>query len=210
MEKLALNCIKRTWEEKLKTMRESMKKIPAVVYWHNYAPVSVALDYSEFLKTFRIAGKTHIIKLSIEGKNQDVLVHEVQYHPVTWDFQHIDFIAISAKEKIHVNIPLKLVGNSPATKEGWLVDQLVDEIEVKCLPADLVDHFEFDISSLTEVWQVAHFSELNLDVKKYETHMEMETPIVSILEQKWQTVEEESTVAPWDVPSSQDDNKTEE
>lgn len=208
MEKLALNCIKRTWEEKLKTLRESQKKIPAVIYWHNFAPVSVALDYSDFLKTFRISWQTHIIKLSIDWKNQDVLVHDVQYHPVTWDFQHIDFIIVNAKEKIHVNIPLKLIGNAPALKEWWLVDQLVDEIEVKCFPADLVDHFEFDISNMKEIWQVAHLSELKLDLKKYETHMDLETPMVSILEQKWQTAEE-STVSPSEVPSAQDDNKTE-
>lgn len=182
MEKLALNSAKRTWEEKLSELRAS-RKVPAVVYWHNFDSVSVSVDYSEFLKTYRTSWKTHIIKLSIDWKNQDVLVHEIQYHPVTWDFQHIDFMAISSKEKIHVSIPLKLIGNAPATREGWVVDQLVDEVEVKCLPSDLVDHFEFDISNMVELWQVAHFSEVAIDSKKFEVlHITPETPIVSILE----------------------------
>jgi large subunit ribosomal protein L25 len=150
MEKLALNSVKRTGEEKLKDLRAN-KQIPAIVYGHNFKPVSIALDYSEFLKTFRIAGKTHILKLSIDGKNQEVIVHDMQYHPVTGDFQHVDFVTVNAKEKIHVSIPLKLIGNAPATRNGGMVDQLVDEIELKCLPGDLVDHFEFDISGLTEV-----------------------------------------------------------
>ena len=82
MEKLSLNSVVRTGEGRIKDLRAS-KKIPAVVYGHKFKPVSVALDYSEFLKTYRVAGQTHIIKLSIDGKNQDVIVHEVQYHPVT-------------------------------------------------------------------------------------------------------------------------------
>jgi large subunit ribosomal protein L25 len=208
MEKLALKSLLRTWEEKMSVLRAD-RKIPAVVYGHKFKPVSISLDYSEFLKLFRIAGQTHIIKLSIDGKNQDVIVHALQYHPVTWDFQHIDFMAIDAKEKIHVNIPLKLIGNSPATREWGLVDQLVDEIELKCFPADLVDHFEFDISGLTEIGQVAHLSDLKLDLKKFEIHADMETPIVSILEQKWAKIEEE-VVAPSAVPATQDEKKTEE
>lgn len=207
MEKLALNSVVRSADEKVKDIRAS-KKIPAVVYGHKFAPKTVSLDYSEFLKTYRVAGNTHIIKLSIDGKNQDVLVHEVQFHPVTWDFQHIDFMAIDAKEKIHVNIPLKLIGNSPAVREGWIVDQLIDEVEVKCFPSDLVDHFEYDISALVEVWQVAHFSELNIDTKKYETHLTPEAPIVSILEPKVSA--EEEVIAPGEVPSAQDEKKEQE
>lgn len=207
MEKLALNSVVRSADEKLKDIRTN-KKIPAVVYGHKYTPKSVSLDYSEFLKTYRISGNTNIIKLSIDGKNQDVLVHEVQFHPVTWDFQHIDFIAIDAKEKIHVNIPVKLVGNSPAVREGWIVDQTLYEVEVKCFPSDLVDHFEYDISALLEIGQVAHFSELKIDAKKYETHLTQETPIVSILEPKVAT--EEEVVAPGEVPSAQDEKKEQE
>ncbi|EKE28626.1 MAG: hypothetical protein ACD_3C00037G0017 [uncultured bacterium (gcode 4)] len=195
MEKLALNSVKRTGEEKLKDLRAN-KQIPAVIYGHNYAPVIIALDYSEFLKTYRIAGQTHIIKLSIDGKNQDCIVHEVQYHPVTGDFQHIDFMSVSAKEKLHANIPLKLIGSSPALRDWGLVAQLVDEIEVKCFPWDLVDHFEFDVSVLTEIGQVAHLSDLKIDTKKHEIHIDMETPIVSILEVRGAAVEEAPAAAP--------------
>lgn len=209
MEKIVLNSIKRTGEWRLKDLRAD-KKIPAVVYGRKFTPVSVALDYSEFLKTFRIAWETHIIKLSIDGKNQDVLVYDVQYHPVTWDFQHVDFITVNAKEKLTVQIPLKLVGNSPATRDGGIVDHLVDEVEVKCFPADLVDHFEFDISVLTEIWAAAHLSDLNIDLKKFEVHLPLETTIVSILEPATTVEEETPTVAPSEVPTAAEEKAKEE
>lgn len=208
MEKLALNALTRTLEGRIKDLRAE-KKIPAVVYGHNYAPVTISLDYSEFLKAFRITGQTHIIKLSIDGKPQDVIVHALQYHPVSGDFLHVDFMVINAKEKIHVKIPVKLIGTAPATREWGMVDQLIDEIEVKCLPSDIVDHFEFDISGMTELGQVAHFSELNINAKKYETHIALDTPIVSIFEQRGIVVEE-PIVAPADVPATKETKKDSE
>lgn len=200
MEKIALNSTIRTGEWRLKDLRAN-KKIPAVVYGHKFTPVSVAIDYSEFLKTFRVAWETHIIKLSIDGKNQDVLVYDIQYHPVSWDFQHVDFITVNAKEKLTVRIPLKLIGNSPATRDGWIVDHLVDEVEVKCFPWDLVDHFEFDISTLLEVWSAAHLSDIAIDTTKFEIHLPLDTTIVSILEPAT-VVEDEIVVAPSDVPTA--------
>lgn len=207
MEKLALNSTKRTWDEKIKTLRGN-NKIPAVIYGNNFKPVIVTVDYTEFLKTFRISWKTHIIKLSIDGKNQDVIIHDMQYHPVTWDFQHIDFVSVNAKEKLHVSIPLQLIGNSPAVRDWWMVAQLINEIDVKCFPADLVDHFEFDISEMTEVGQVAHLNQVKIDLEKYEIHIDMESPIVSILETKAPIIEEEVTEVA-DVATEQDEKKEE-
>lgn len=209
MEKIVLNSTIRTGEWRLKDLRAS-KKIPAVVYGRKFTPVSISLDYSEFLKTFRVAGETHIIKLSIEWKNQDVLVYDIQYHPVSWDFQHVDFITVNAKEKLTVNIPLKLVGNSPAVREGWIVDHLVDEVEVKCLPWDLVDHFEFDISALLGIWDSAHLSDVNIDTKKFDIHLPLDTTIVSILEPATNAVEEEVSIAPSEVPTATEEKAKEE
>lgn len=202
MEKLTLNSLERSTESKLKDLRQS-SRIPWVIYGHNFNPSTISVDYSEFLKLFRTAWFTHIIKLTTGKTTQDVIVHDIQKHPVTWDFQHIDFMTINAKEKIHVKIPLKFIGSAPVTRDGWLVDQLMDEVDVKCLPNDLVDHFEFDISCLTELGQVAHFSELKIDAKKFEIHIDSETPIASVLEPRWIKVEDEiNTPNPSEVPAS--------
>lgn len=201
MEKLQLNSSLRLAEEKLKDLRIG-KQIPAVIYWHKFSPQSLKVGYSEFLKVFRIWGFTHIIELTIDWKKQDVLVHDLQKHPVTWDFQHIDFMALAAWEKIHVSIPLHIIWNAPALREGWLLDQVMHEIEIKCFPKDLIDSFEVDVSSLANIWDVLHLSDVKIDNKKFEILTSIESPIVSVLETRADKIEE-ANVAPAEVPASE-------
>lgn len=113
MEKFTLVATARDTETKLSTLRGE-KKVPAVVYGHKVAAQSVSVGASELLKVFRKSGKTHIVELTLDGKKQDVLIHEVQRAPVSGDFLHVDFFVVSATEKIHVHIPVHLVGTSPA------------------------------------------------------------------------------------------------
>jgi large subunit ribosomal protein L25 len=81
MENLNLNAQIRKDDEKLNEVRNS-KMIPAVVYGKKQEAIKIKVDYSEFLKLFRVSGESHIINLDVEGKKIEVLVHEVQYAPV--------------------------------------------------------------------------------------------------------------------------------
>lgn len=167
MEKLALSAATRDLNAKPSELRAN-KLVPAVVYGHNVAPIHVTVGNSDFLRLFRKSGKTHLIELSIDGKKHSVLAHEVQKHPVTGDFLHIDFFAVSAKEKIHVAIPVALVGKSQAQVEGALIEQNLHQIDVKVLPADLVDAIEVSIESLVKVGDVVHVSDIVGNYKKLE------------------------------------------
>lgn len=168
MEKLALNSAIRDLAAKPSDIR-AKKLVPAVVYGHNVAPIHITVGNSDFLRLFRKSGMTHIIELNVDGKNHSVLAHEVQKHPVTGDFLHIDFFAVNAKEKIHVAIPVKLVGKSPAAlAEGALIDINLHTIDVKALAADLVDEIEVSIESLVHVGDVVHVSEIVGNYKKLE------------------------------------------
>lgn len=157
MEKIVLNSESRDLGIKLSELRNA-KRIPAVVYGHGFEPAHVSVDYSEFLKTYRKAGGTHLVDLSIGGKPKTVLIHEVQRHPVSGDFIHIDFFAVSTKEKIHVQIPVHLIGKSQAAVEGAEIEQNLHVIDVKVLPADLVDAIEVDIAALEKTGDVIHVS----------------------------------------------------
>jgi len=116
MENLDLNVQVRTTEEKLSEVRTS-KMIPAVVYGKHQEPILLKMDYSEFLRTFRKAGESHIINLKTGKKDLEVLVHEVQKEPISGDFLHIDFYAITKGEKVHTKIHLNFIGASQAVKE---------------------------------------------------------------------------------------------
>ncbi len=167
MEKLALNSAIRDLAAKPSDLR-AKKLVPAVVYGHNVAPIHVTVGNSDFLRLFRKAGMTHIIELNVDGKKHNVLAHEVQKHPVTGDFLHIDFFAINAKEKVHVAIPVKLVGKSQAQTEGALIESNLHQIDVKALATDLVDEIEVDIAKLEKVGDVIHVSDVAGNYKKLE------------------------------------------
>jgi large subunit ribosomal protein L25 len=197
MKNISLSCVKRNATEKLSDLRTA-KKIPAVVYGHKVEAVSVTLEFSEFLRVHRAAGHSHIISLSLDGKKIDVLAHDVQYHPVTGDFQHVDFFAVSATEKLHVGIPVVLVGSSQAERDGAIIDQNLEEIEVKCLAKDLVDNFTVDISVLKEFGDVIHVSDLIgtvINTKIFEVEVDLELPVVTALEPKVEKVEDTAPVA---------------
>jgi len=210
MEKLTLAATLRDTETKLSAIRGD-KMVPAVMYGHNVTAQSVSVGSSELLKVFRKSGKTHIVELTLSGKKQDVLIHQTQRAPVSGDFLHVDFFAVSATEKIHVHIPVHLIGTSPAQVQGGLVEQNMHEVEVKCLPKYLIDAFEADLSKLENLGDIIHVRDLGIDTEKFDILSDLDGAIVSIhLPKKAQ--EEEvvtETVAAAEVPSVQDEKKAE-
>lgn len=208
MEKLTLVAASRDTETKLSTIRGN-KKVPAVVYGHKITAQAITVGASELLKVFRKSGKTHIVELTLEGKKQDVLIHEVQRAPVSGDFLHVDFFAVSATEKIHVQIPVHLVGVSPAQVQGGLIEQNMHLVEVKCLPKNLVDAFEVDLSKLENLGDIIHVKDLAIDATKFDILSDLDGSIVSVHLPKG--ISEEETAAPSavEVPSAQDEKKAE-
>jgi large subunit ribosomal protein L25 len=167
MEKFVLSSQARDVAVKTSEIRLA-KNVPAIVYGHGLAPKAISVNNSEFLKVYRKAGGTHLVELTIDGKVQNVLIHETQRDPVKGDFWHIDFFAVNIKEKIHVQIPVVLVGKSQAVVEGAEVIQNLHSLDVKVLPADLVDRIEVDLAPLVRVGDVIHVADIVANYKKFE------------------------------------------
>jgi large subunit ribosomal protein L25 len=164
METLSLNAEVRKSEDRTSTLRAN-KLLPAVVYGNHQEPISLTLNYSEFLKLFRKSGESHIISIKVGKKSIDVLVHDIQKHPVTGHYTHIDFYAVTKGEKLSTNIAFNFTGESQAVREGAILEENIKEVEVKCLPADLVDSFEVDLSALKEMGDVIRISDLKISDK---------------------------------------------
>lgn len=190
MKDLVLNAQKRNSEEKLSEIRAS-KMVPAVVYGKNKESISIKVDNSDLIKTYRVSGESHIIALNIDGTTVEVLVHDFQKNPVTGDFLHVDFYAITRGEKLTTKIHLTFVGNSKAAADGAIIDEVIKEIEVRTLPKDLVDSFEVDLSELKSAWDLIRVSDLKIDSKKYEILNNADDVVVMAIEP--QKVEEETT-----------------
>ena len=167
MEKLNLNAQVRDTEEKLSIIRAA-KMIPAVVYWKKQEPIAIQVEYSEFLKLFRVSWESHIITLNIDKTSIDVLVHDIQRDPIQWGFKHLDFLAVTKGEKVHTKIQLTFIGESKAVKEGAILEEHIKEIDVKVLPQDLVDSIEVDLSKLEENGSNLRISDLAIDLSKFE------------------------------------------
>jgi large subunit ribosomal protein L25 len=128
-------------------------KVPGIVYGGKKAPVAIELEHNALYHQLRDE-KFHasILSLSLDGAKEQVLLREVNMHPFKMEVQHIDFQRVSADEKIHINVPLHFVNaeKSPAIKEqGGLITHVLNEIDINCLPADLPEFVQVDLSQLS-------------------------------------------------------------
>lgn len=138
--------------------------LPAVVYGAGGENISLSLVPSEFIKLYKEAGESSLVDLLVDGKeNGKVLIQEVQYEPVKGRVSHVDFRRVDMNKPITARVELRLVGEAPAVKGlgGTLVRSL-SEIEIECLPKDLVSHFDVDISVLNTFDDVIKVKDLVL------------------------------------------------
>jgi large subunit ribosomal protein L25 len=171
--------------------------IPAVVYGKDTPSTMLTVATSEFIKVYRESGKNHVITLSVGKTKYSVLVTEAQRHPVTGLFLHLDFLVVDMKAQAHVQIAIRLVGTSPALLEGGQMHQSLETLDVKCLPADIVDAFELDVSGLA-MGHSLHVSDIKLDTKKYQVLAHAEESVVSMHAPKKQK-DEDTTASVADV-----------
>ncbi len=163
MEKIVLKAEKRT--EKSNAAR-AKNLLPSVIYGKGKEAISLSIDQSEFKKAYKEVGSSAIITLKVDEKDKNVLVQDVQKHPVTDEFIHADFYEVSLTEKITTNVPIKFIGDSPAVldQNGTLMTNK-NELEVECLPLDLPHEIEIDISSLDNFEKAIHVSDIVLSDK---------------------------------------------
>jgi len=140
--------------------------LPGVVYGAGKDPVSIEVNAHDFeLILHHHTSESLIIAINLEGEgDMSVLVKDVQHHPVTSDLLHVDFMRVEANKPIHVDIAIELVGESKGVKAGGILDQVMHAISVECLPGDLVESFEVNVSAL-EIGQSLHVSDLALGGK---------------------------------------------
>lgn len=136
--------------------------IPAVVYGRKVAPTNVQVDAKTFTKLLESSASDNIlVSLKIDSKEQLALVQEVQHDHLRGGILHVDFHAVAMDEEIHAHVPLHLVGESPGAKAGGLVESIHHTLEVRCLPKDLPEAIDVDISNL-QAGKGIHVGEVTL------------------------------------------------
>ncbi len=125
--------------------------------------LSVIFPKNSFLRLLEKTGEGTLIKLKVEGEDslKDVIIQDIQYHTYSEDVLHVDFLAVSLDEEVEVEVPVELVGVSPAVKDlGGILIQNVENLEVKCKAKDIPKAIEVDISILANFEDMIHLSEI--------------------------------------------------
>jgi len=141
------------------------EKIPAIIYGSG-DPKSLTIDLREVRPHVdNEAFYASIVEVTVDGKKtpEKVIVRDIQHHPYKVDIMHLDFQRVDAKKKMHINVQLHFIGEeaAPGVKEGGLVSHVVNEVEVICLPKDIPEFIEVDISAL-ELGAALHLTEINM------------------------------------------------
>jgi len=151
--------------KKVKRLRAS-GILPGNVYGHNVDSVAVETPALELLRVARAAGRTSIIHLHVDGEPEPrtVLLRDLQRDPVTGKPLHVDFYQVSLTERMRVDVPVVLVGRSPAVDSlGGVLVQQIDTVTIEALPTDIPRHLEVDVSGLTELESSFHVRDLAVD-----------------------------------------------
>jgi large subunit ribosomal protein L25 len=124
--------------------------IPAVLYGHGEAPVALRVGARDFDLALRHhKGGNPIVNLALDGREYTALIRDVQYDPLSHDILHLDFQHISLTETIEVRVPVQLTGLAIGVKDGGgILETILRELEVRCLPTAIPPSITFDVSHL--------------------------------------------------------------
>jgi large subunit ribosomal protein L25 len=174
-------------------------KIPAIVYGAGEDAVALTLDHNKTMNALsHEAFYSHILTLKVGKKSEKVILKAMQRHPAKPRITHIDFLRVRADQKLEMHVPLHFIGEdkAPGLKEGGVFAHQVSDVEVSCLPADLPEFIEVDVSAMA-LDDVIHLSQLTLpkgvELTAFASGVEgRDAPVVSLHVPR---VEEEEPVA---------------
>lgn len=127
-------------------------KVPAIIYGANKEPLSILINHHHINNALKNeAFYSHILTLNINNGAEKVVLKALQRHPSKPQILHADFLRVSAHEKLTMNIPLHFINEEDAygvKMEGGAISRLMNEVEIRCLPADLPEFIDVDLTEL--------------------------------------------------------------
>lgn len=156
-------------------------QLPGVLYGAG-EPKSVSVDAATFDAVQRHHTSENVmLTLEIKGdRNHKVLVRDVQHHPLTGAPLHVDFYELSMTKRVTVSIPLELSGEPiGVTRDGGVLEQQLREVEVDCLPDDIIEQIELDVSGL-EIGEGLTVADMPLDREKYHLFTSEDIAVASV------------------------------
>ena len=166
MDNMQLNAKARTETGKGPARRlRSIGRLPAIFYGPGINPIMVSIDYSQLEKILKGRSAENIIfDLVIDddkkNKSKKVMIKEIQIDPVTREYLHIDLYEIAMEKEIEANIPIQLLETPIGVTNGGILEHIQREVKVSCLPKDLVDKIDVNVSGL-DIGQSLHIEDIS-------------------------------------------------
>ena len=186
-----------------------MGRVPGIVYGGDRDAVRIELDHKDlFLNLRNERFHASILALDVEGTKEQVLLRAVNMHPFKMQVQHVDFQRVSKDRKIHMKVPLHFTNaevSAGVKEQGGVVNHVMNELDIVCLPDDLPEFVEVDLGALA-VGHSIHVNELKMPKGVEPALHKGENPVVAtIVIPKLVTEDEEAApaVAAADVPTTE-------
>jgi len=154
-------------------------KVPAVVYGRGMEPVPIEVDRREFLTALHTdAGMNVLLELKVGGKKMLALARDLQRDPVKGTLLHADFVQVDVTRTVDVEVPVNVVGEAPGVKEGGVLEQPLFTVHVRCLPTEVPEAIDVDVSGL-QMGESLRVGEIRT-TDKFEITNDPDEPVVSI------------------------------
>lgn len=144
-------------------MRREGNLVPAIIYGGSQAPQNISLAHNELDHALQNeAFYSHIITITVDGAAQEVILKDVQRHPAKPVVLHADFLRVSKTHKLHTKVPLHFINEdicAGVKVGGGLISHSMTELDISCLPADLPEYIEVDVSGI-QIGQILHISDI--------------------------------------------------
>ena len=173
--------------------------IPGVLYYSGEKNVNIEVDKSILFHAMQSGQR--IFEIEQQGKSQFTMIKQVQYHPVTDEIMHLDLMRVRRSEKMTITVPLVLIGDAKGVKEGGILSQSINQLEINCFPTDVPEQIELNVEDL-ELNSSMNISDIKLKNDDIEIITDGEVNIVNISK----LVEE---AAAEDVDETTDDGESE-
>tara|TARA_B100000579_G_C22687972_1_gene783549 strand:+ start:61 stop:762 length:702 start_codon:yes stop_codon:yes gene_type:complete len=152
-------------------------KVPSVLYFKGEEPLSISIEKRLLYKAMK--SDQRIYEMDINNESQYVMIKDIQYHPVTDDVMHVDFMRVRRSEKMTISVPIILVGKSIGVTEGGILSQSLNQIEISCFPTNVPDQIEVNIEDL-QINSSISVAEVSIDDEDIEILTADEISVASI------------------------------
>jgi large subunit ribosomal protein L25 len=134
-------------KNKAKKIRKE-NEIPAIIAERNKKSIPLKVDSIEFMKVYREAGTSNLVDLNLGNENMPVIIKSIQKDPIKGNVIHVDFQKLDMKEKIKVEVPIILHNRDKIKKQPSVLMQMIENIEIECLPSDIPEAIEINVEDL--------------------------------------------------------------